>query len=167
MKTTNSGNSGTTYHRSCCASTMPISDIVPASITTAAAARTSGSSYAISCAAARRAPINENLFALDQPAISTPITPTLAIAITKKMPTSRSSANTVAPNGRTTRVAMYGISATPGASENTVRSAAAGTTSSFWMNFTPSATSCAHPWKTPASIGPRRACMCASTLCSM
>ena len=44
MKTTNSGASGTTYHRSCCASTMPRSDIVPASITTAAAASTSGSS---------------------------------------------------------------------------------------------------------------------------
>ena len=44
--------------------------------------------------------------------------------------------------------------ATAGASENTVRSAAAGTMSSFWMNFTPSATSCAQPWKAPASIGP-------------
>ena len=57
--------------------------------------------------------------------------------------------------------------ATAGASENTPRSAASGTTSSFWTNFTPSATSCAQPWNMPASIGPRRACMCASTLCSM
>ena len=41
---------------------------------------------------------------------------------------------------------MYGIIATAGASEKTLRSAASGTTSSFWMNFTPSATSCAQPW---------------------
>ena len=96
-----------------------------------------------------------------------PITETLDIASTKKMPTSRFSAKTVFPSGRTTRIAMYGIIATAGASENTLRSAAAGTTSSFWMNLTPSATSCAHPWNRPASIGPSRACMWASPLCSM
>ena len=96
-----------------------------------------------------------------------PITETLDIASTKKMPTSRFSANTVSPRGRTTRIAMYGIIATAGASENTLRSAAAGTMSSFWMNFTPSATSCAHPWNRPASIGPSLACMCARPLCSM
>ena len=62
---------------------------------------------------------------------------------------------------------MYGIMATAGANENTVLSAAEGTTSSFWMNLTPSATNCAQPWNTPASIGPTRACMCANTLCSM
>jgi hypothetical protein len=62
---------------------------------------------------------------------------------------------------------MYGISTTAGASEKTPESAAAGTTSSFWMNLTPSATNCAHPWNAPASIGPSRACMCARTLCSM
>ena len=146
---------------------MPTSESVPACITIAAAASTSGSSYAISCAAARSAPIRENLFADDQPAISTPITETDDIAITKKMPTSRLSANNVGLNGSTTRMMMYGIMATAGASENTPRSAASGTTSSFCTNFTPSATSCAQPWNMPASIGPRRACMCASTLCSM
>ena len=71
------------------------------------------------------------------------------------------------PNGITTSTTRYGTSATPGAIENTVRSAAAGTMSSFWMNFAPSAISWAHPWNAPASIGPSRACMCASTLCSM
>src|SRR3954465_7911342 len=60
----------------------------------------------------------------------------------------------------------YGMSATAGASVKIRRSAAAGTTSSFWANFTPSATSCAQPWKPPAYIGPSRPCMCAITLCS-
>jgi hypothetical protein len=106
------------------------------------------------------------LFAEDQPAIITPITETLDIASTKKIPTSRFSANHESLIGRTTRIAMYGIIATAGARENTLRSAAAGTTSSFWMNFTPSATSWAHPWNRPASIGPSRACMWASPLCS-
>src|SRR3954470_11075332 len=46
------------------------------------------------------------------------------------------------------------------------RSAAVGTVSSFWANFTPSATSCAQPWNPPAYIGPSRDCMCAMTLCS-
>ena len=50
--------------------------------------------------------------------------------------------------------------------EEVVPSAAAGVTSSFCTNFTPSATSCAHPWNRPASIGPTRDCICASTLCS-
>ena len=59
-----------------CASTIPIIESVPACITIAAAASTSGSSYAMSCAAARSAPISENLFAEDQPAMSTPITET-------------------------------------------------------------------------------------------
>ena len=59
------------------------------------------------------------------------------------------------------------MSATAGASLNTVRSAAAGTMSSFCANFTPSATSCAQPWKPPAYIGPRRDCMCAIALCSV
>ena len=70
-------------------------------------------------------------------------------------------------NGTTTNSAMYGTSATAGASENTHRSAAAGMMSSFCTNFTPSAISCAQPWNRPAYIGPRRACMCARTLCSM
>ncbi len=96
-----------------------------------------------------------------------PITETLDMAITKKMPMSRFSAKIVGLNGSTTKIAMYGIIATAGASEKTLRSAAVGTMSSFWMNFTPSATSCAQPWNTPASMGPTRDCMCASTLCSM
>ncbi len=94
------------FHRPRCDSTMPTSESVPACITTAAAARTSGSSYAISWAAARSAPISENLFAEAHPAISTPITETDDMAITKKMPTSRFKANTVVPNGSTTRIAM-------------------------------------------------------------
>ena len=52
-------------------------------------------------------------------------------------------------NGITTNSAMYGTNATAGASENTHRSAAAGMMSSFWMNFTPSAISCAQPWNPP------------------
>ncbi len=68
--------------------------------------------------------------------------------------------------GITTNSAMYGTSQTAGARENTHRSAAAGITSSFCTNLTPSARSCAHPWNRPAYIGPSRPCMCASTLCS-
>jgi hypothetical protein len=148
------------------ASTIPIIDRVPACITIEAAASTSGSSYAMSCAAARSAPINENLFAEDQPAMSTPITVTEVIDITKKIPTSRLRMKIWFEKGITTNSAMYGTSATAGASENTHRSAAAGMMSSFWMNFTPSAISCAQPWNRPAYIGPSRDCMCASTLCS-
>src|SRR5919198_605604 len=74
---------------------MSIIDSEPACITIDDAASTSGSSYAISCAAARSAPISENLLAEAQPAISVPITPTELIASTKKMPTSRFSAKTV------------------------------------------------------------------------
>src|SRR5918992_5497387 len=59
-----------------CASTMSTSESEPASIATAAAASTIGSSYAISWAALRSAPINAYLLALDQPAISTPIVDT-------------------------------------------------------------------------------------------
>ena len=59
------------------------------------------------------------------------------------------------------------MSATNGARRKTHRSARAGVMSSFWTNFTPSATSCAHPWKPPAYIGPSRPCMCAITLCSV
>ena len=40
-------------------------------------------------------------------------------------------------------------------------------TLSFCMNFTPSATSWAQPWKRPAYIGPTRLCMCAICLCSI
>ena len=71
-----------TYQYRCCASAMPTSDSVPACITTATAASTIGSSYAISWAAARRAPISENLFALAHPAIRMPITLTEVMART-------------------------------------------------------------------------------------
>ncbi len=70
-------------------------------------------------------------------------------------------------NGITTNSAMYGISATAGASVKTHRSALAGTIPSFWTNFTPSAISCAQPCDTPAYHGPSRPCMWARTLCSM
>ena len=46
---------------------------MPAWMTTPTVARSSGSSYAISCAAARSAPRSANLLALAQPAINTPI----------------------------------------------------------------------------------------------
>src|SRR5918997_6217911 len=52
------------------ASTMSTSESDPASIATEAAASTMGSSYAMSCAADRSAPISAYLLALDQPAIS-------------------------------------------------------------------------------------------------
>ena len=148
------------------ASTIPIIESVPACMTIAAAPSTRGSSYAMSCAAARRAPMSENLFAEAHPAMRTPITETDVIAMTKKIPTSRFRMKIVSEKGITTNNAMYGTSATAGARENTHRSAAAGITSSFWTNLTPSATSCAQPWNRPAYIGPSRACMCARTLCS-
>src|SRR4029079_8027823 len=134
MNTMNSGNSGTMYHTVRCASTRPIIDVEAASMTAAAAASTSGSSQAISCAAARNAPISENLFAEAHPAISTPRTPIEDIASTKKMPMSRFSAYRAVPNGITRSTTRYGTSAPPGAIENPGPSAAAGTMSSFWMN---------------------------------
>ena len=63
-----------------CASTMPCRLIVPACTTTPTTARRSGSSYAMSCAAARSAPSSENLLALAHPAMSTPITDKLDTA---------------------------------------------------------------------------------------
>src|SRR5688572_23490605 len=48
---------------------------VPASMTTPTGASSSGSSYEMTCAAARRPPINEYLLKLDQPAIISPTTP--------------------------------------------------------------------------------------------
>jgi hypothetical protein len=59
-----------------CASTIWMIDSDPASIATTAADSTIGSSYAISWAAARSAPISAYLFADDHPAISTPIVET-------------------------------------------------------------------------------------------
>ena len=44
MKIRKSGNSGITYHIDSCASTMPTIEVTPESMTTPAAARTSGSS---------------------------------------------------------------------------------------------------------------------------
>ena len=107
-----------------------------------------------SAARPTRIPPSENLLALAQPPISEPSTPTPITASTKNRPMSRSTPTSPGPTGITTSTTRYGISATAGASRNTVRSAAAGTTSSFCANFTPSATSCAQPWKPPAYIGP-------------
>ena len=61
---------------------------------------------------------------------------------------------------------ITGSSATAGASANTRGRRPRGMMSSFWTNLMPSASSCAQPWNLPASIGPSRACMCASPLCS-
>ncbi len=80
MKITNPTGWVRTYQKLCWASVIPTSESVPACITTAAADRISGSSYAMSWAAARSAPISENLFALAHPAISTPITDTEVMA---------------------------------------------------------------------------------------
>jgi hypothetical protein len=90
----------------------------------------------------------------------------LITASTKNRPESRSAPTMPGASGMAARAAMYGRIATIGAHSNTRRSAAAGTTLSFWMNFTPSATNCAQPWNAPAYIGPSRDCMCAITLCS-
>ena len=148
---------------------MPDRDRVPAAIATDAAASTNGSSYPSSCAAARNPPSSEYLFALDQAAISTATTPTPTTASTTNSPTSSGCPTSVSrgPSGMNSRATRYGSRATSGATRNTGRSAARGVTSSFCTNFTPSASSCAHPWNRPAYIGPSRCCMCASTLCSM
>src|SRR3954463_67997 len=107
------------------------------------------------------------LFALAQPAMSAPSTPTPIIARAKNSPGSIETPTCPpGPTGITISTTRYGISATAGASVKIRRSAAAGTTSSFRANFPPSATSCAQPWKPPAYIGPSRPCMCAITLCS-
>src|SRR4051794_39221010 len=98
--------------------------------------------------------------------MSVPTTPTPMTASTKNSPMSRSSPTRPGPIGTTRSATRYGSRATAGASRKIVRSAAAGTTSSFCTNLTPSATSCAQPWKAPAYIGPTRLCMCAIALCS-
>src|SRR3954447_10224134 len=72
------------------ASAIPTSDSVPAAIATLLAASTSGSSYASNCAAERMAPSSAYLFALAQPAISVPRTPTALAASTNSSPASRS-----------------------------------------------------------------------------
>src|SRR5262245_11513969 len=164
--TTMPGNCHNSHHGSH-ASTMPGSDRVPAAIATLEAARTNGSSYDISCTATRIPPSRLNLLALAQPPIKVPRTPTLVIASTKNSPMSRSWPTRPGPSGIAIIATRYGTSATPGAIAKTVRSAAAGAMSSFWANLTPSATSCAQPWKRPAYIGPTRACMWAMALCSV
>src|SRR3954451_4063551 len=111
-------------------------------------------------------PSRLNLFALDQPPMSVPMTPTPMTARTKNSPMSRSSPTRPGPIGTTRSATRYGSRANAGAIWKIVRSAPAGTTSSFCTNFTPSATSCAQPWNIPAYIGPTRLCMCAIALCS-
>src|SRR3712207_2690629 len=152
VKNTNSAGACQSSHHGFQASTMPTSDSVPAAIATDDAASTNGSSYAISWAATLMPPSRLNLFALDQPPMSVPITPTPITAITKNSPMSRSTATHVADSGMAIIATRYGSNATAGASLNTRLSAAAGTTSSFCTNLTPSATSCAQPWKAPAYI---------------
>lgn len=117
----------------------------------------------------RRPPSRENLLADAQPAISEPSTPTPITASTKKMPASTTwpTAPSPGPIGIATSTSRYGRRATAGARRKTLRSAPAGTMSSFCANFTPSATSWAQPWKPPAYMGPRRPCMWAMTLCSV
>src|SRR3954449_5306126 len=107
---------------------MPDRERVPAAIAALDAASTNGSSYAISCAAARTPPISAYLLALDQPAMSTPMMPTLTKASATNRPMSRLVAlpQLPGPTGITTRTSRYGRSATNGASSNTRRSAALG-----------------------------------------
>ena len=101
------------------------------------------------------------------PAISVPMMPTPMTASTSTTLASTSAPTTRGDSGMTASATRYGMSATNGASRKAQRSARAGVMSSFWTNFTPSATSCAHPWKPPAYIGPSRPCMWAMTLCSV
>src|SRR4051794_7149486 len=68
---------------------MPDRERVPAAIAALEAASTRGSSYAISCAAARTPPMRAYLLALDQPAISTPMMPTLTSDSATNRPMSR------------------------------------------------------------------------------
>ena len=86
-------------HHQCHECAMPLSDNVPAAIATLAAASTSGSSYAISCAPARRPPSREYLLALAQPAMRMPSTPTDTTARAKNTPTERSCTLCSGPTG--------------------------------------------------------------------
>jgi len=90
--------------------------------------------------------------------MSTPMTEMEDTAKAKKMPVSRSSTMRSGPTGTTTKSRKVEISTTRGARAKTMRSAFSGKMSSFWRNFTPSATSWSTPWG-PASMGPRRLCM--------
>src|SRR3954471_5427682 len=99
--------------------------------------------------------------------MSVPRTPTALAASTNSSPASRSAPTSDGDSGIAVSATRYGTRATPGAIVNTARSAAVGTIASFCVNFTPSAISCAQPWKPPAYIGPSRPCMCAITLCSV
>ena len=103
-----------------------------------------------------------------QAAISTPTTPTPTRPArrTARCP-GAGRPGRPGPSGTTSSTSRYGSSATAGASRNTGRSAPRGAMSSFCTNLTPSAISCAQPWKPPAYIGPSRPCMCAITLCSV
>src|SRR4051794_12887082 len=121
----------------------------------------------MSWAAARMPPSTLYLLADAHPAMIAPSTPTPITASTKNSPASRSTPTRPSPTGMTISTTRYGTRATAGAILKMVRSAAAGIRSSFWTNFTPSASSWAQPWKPPAYIGPRRDCMCAMTLCSV
>src|SRR3954453_17546171 len=125
-KNTASAGSCHSSHHGSHAATMPASDTVPAAIATETAASTSGSSYASSWAAIRSAPSSEYLFALAQPAISEPRTPTLMTASTKKRLRSTQGRDASGDSGIATSPTRYGPSATPGASRNTPASAAAG-----------------------------------------
>src|SRR5215212_5499921 len=143
--TTNTSAAGACQitHQGRQASAMPTSERVPAAMATLLAASTRGSSYASSCAAARIAPSRAYLFALAQPAIRVPSTPTALTARTNSSPASRSAPTRDGDSGSAAIATRYGTSATAGASRKTGRSAAAGTISSFWANLTPSASSCA------------------------
>ena len=66
------------------------------------------------------APSRAYLFALDQPAISVPSTPTALAASTNSSPASRSAPTHVADSGIAASATMYGTSATAGASLKTL-----------------------------------------------
>src|SRR6266511_110435 len=88
VKKTNIAGSCQSSHQGCQALTMPGRDNVPAAMATLAAASTNGSSYASSCAAARRPPRSAYLLAEAHAAMSTATTPTPTIARTKNSPMS-------------------------------------------------------------------------------
>ena len=86
----------------------------------------------------------------DHPAISTPITETLDIAITKKMPTSRFEREQRGAERQHHQDRDVRDHRDRRRQREDARGRRrSGTTSSFWMNFTPSATSWAHPWNAP------------------
>src|ERR1051325_5154438 len=128
-------------------------------------------SYEIICALDRSPPSNEYLLFDDQPASTTPYTPSDPIARMKRNPIGNgASAVSIvphcdshgAPYGMTDHVSSAGMNDITGARMNSGRYAWSGYVSSFMMFLTPSATDCSNPCG-PTRLGPRRSWMKAHT----